>query len=219
MQNNDPVLSKYLEQFVDEETGEPVKENDTNGVKAVFYDGKVLDEEVSILSNRAIFRPAEFVRKTVRGSIDVIDRVVRPEDLRAYPKEYAAFQASKEQRRWLDGTPLATCTWLSPAQAGELAYLRIHTLQQLAEAPEAKLAEADEAKALVIESLSRDRPQQAHQLRQVGPLLPLWRQARERLSLSTAPAPQPKKRGAASKRKRARTKNTGAKPLSVKGGR
>jgi hypothetical protein len=82
---------------------------------------------------RAIFRMEEYVKIAVPGDVgSLIHRPVRESDKTRWPKQYAAFLAGKVQNS--DGTPLSEWAQISRAQVDELAFFKLTTIEQLANA-------------------------------------------------------------------------------------
>lgn len=103
----------------------------------IFYHESVQDHAASAAQGRPIFKMVEFIRIMVPG--DKTTEIVRPvrfghtpkHDNMKYPRQYAAFKQNREQT--IEGTPLKAWPILNKAQVEELRYLKIYTVEQLAE--------------------------------------------------------------------------------------
>lgn len=97
----------------------------------MFYKGHVEDREASLKEGRPIFKDSEFIKIIVPGDKNnIIDRTVREEDKRRFPKQYQAFRNNEEE--YISGTPLENWQYLSSAQVAELKYFGVRTVEQLA---------------------------------------------------------------------------------------
>lgn len=105
---------------------------DTKGVYAKFYTKPVQDDAQTALEGRPIFRDVEFIEIVAAGnSTNVVRRPVRDADKSRFRQAYALFRAGAESQ--VVGTPLAEVAWISASLAEELAYIKVRTLEQLAE--------------------------------------------------------------------------------------
>lgn len=92
------------------------------------------DQGASVAEGRPIFVDTEYVKIIIPGDLgSMVDRPVRPFDLKRFPREYAAFKAEKSQDL-VSGTPLRTWGALSPAAVAELEHFHIKTVEQLSSA-------------------------------------------------------------------------------------
>lgn len=94
------------------------------GMFSHFDDVKTRDAQ------RPIFEMAEYVTIMVPGDQNtIIHRPVRSIDMERFPRQYEAFKAGKEQQT---GYPLSEWAGVTRAQADELAYFKIMTVEALA---------------------------------------------------------------------------------------
>ena len=85
---------------------------------------------------RAVFRMEEYIKIMVPGDTStMIHRPVRDSDKTRWPQQYAAFLAGKAQNS--DGQPLSEWSQLSKSQVDELAFFKMTTVEQLANASDA----------------------------------------------------------------------------------
>lgn len=78
----------------------------------------------------AVFEMAEYIKVIVPGDATLmINRPVRETDKSRFPRQYQAFLVGKSQQL---GTPLKGWPHITPAQADELAFFKILTVEQLA---------------------------------------------------------------------------------------
>lgn len=86
----------------------------------------------SVEAGRPIFEDREFIEIMIPGNRDhVINRVVRDEDKVRFAKQYQHFKAGVSDES-LSGTPLSAWPGITRAQAEELAYFHVRTVEQLA---------------------------------------------------------------------------------------
>jgi hypothetical protein len=99
-----------------------------------FIDAQKQDAE-SEAEGRPIFKDVEFVKII----IDKDEIHIKPVDDRVkqrWPRQYAAWKSTGANEPGMIGTPLSALTWMSRAQAEELRYFKIFTVEQLAEVPD-----------------------------------------------------------------------------------
>ena len=89
------------------------------------------DEEASKEAGRPIFKEVEYINIQVPGTRNIVNRPVRPNDKVRFPRHYQAFQARQDQPQ-LEGTPLSEWPGVTRSMAEELAFFKIHTVEQLA---------------------------------------------------------------------------------------
>lgn len=89
------------------------------------------DPEASAEQGRPIYRDREYVEIIVPGDKTTsVFRPVRDLDKQRFPRQYQAFRNSESQVNF--GTPLEAWTGITRAQAEELKYFKIYTVEQLA---------------------------------------------------------------------------------------
>jgi len=104
-----------------------------------IYVGELKNDEKSLEEGRPIYDQVEMIRITVPGDRNnVVDRPLRPEDKSRFPRHYAAFK--NNVAALVQGTPIALWRDGSKALAQELAFFNIHTVEQLAAAPDGNVS-------------------------------------------------------------------------------
>lgn len=105
-----------------------------SGIHARFYTCMVMDETKSAEAGRPIRVEKEFVEIIAAGNANnIIRRKATDEDRQRFARQYEVFNRDKEATGGqLIGTTLADIPWVTKAQVSELAYMHIHTLEQLA---------------------------------------------------------------------------------------
>lgn len=112
-----------VEDFEDREKGK---------VFVKFYTRPVQDEAESDKQGRPIYNEVEYLEIRAPGNAtNIVQRPVTDMDKRRFRRQYEMFKEGNEEQ--LVGTPLTEVTWVTRSQAEELSYLRIRTLEQLAE--------------------------------------------------------------------------------------
>lgn len=101
------------------------------GVHARFYMHPEQNEEKSAAAGRPIFEETEFVEIIAAGNqTSIIRRPARQMDKQRFQRQYEAFKAGHGDSDY--GTILSEVPWITRSQVEELSYLRIRTLEQLA---------------------------------------------------------------------------------------
>lgn len=101
-------------------------------VFAKFYFMPVKDEHASAEQGRPIFNDVEFVEIIVAGdATNQIQRQATDQDRQRFRAAYGNFKDGNAEA--LVGTPLTEVTWLGKSQVEELSYLKVRTLEALAE--------------------------------------------------------------------------------------
>jgi hypothetical protein len=99
----------------------------------VFYMGVIKDEGRSEQEGRPIFNDVECVRIIVPGDKNnVVDRPASKQDKQRFAKQYGMFREGRTEEEQVSGTRLNEWPYLTRAQAEELKYLGIKTVEQLA---------------------------------------------------------------------------------------
>lgn len=103
------------------------------GIYARFYTIMQESEEKSAAAGRPIHVEKEFVEIIAAGNANnIIRREVTDEDKQRFARQYEIFGRDKDMTgEQLIGTPLVEVPWISKSQIHELAYMHIHTLEQL----------------------------------------------------------------------------------------
>lgn len=101
------------------------------GIHVQFYLHTDRDEKRSREEGRPCFKDYEYLRCIIAGDRGTImERPVTAQDKWRYAEQYARFSARQEQIE--PGYPLKEWTEISRAEAEELRYFKIHTVEQLA---------------------------------------------------------------------------------------
>lgn len=110
-----------------------------SGMHARFYTVMMHDEAKSAEAGRPIYAETEFVEIIAAGNANnIIRRVASEEDYQRFSRQYQVFSRDKEfTGEQLIGTPLVEVPWISKPQVHEMAYMHIHTLEQLASVDDA----------------------------------------------------------------------------------
>lgn len=99
----------------------------------IFYMGVLKNEERTVAEGRPIYDDVECVRVIIPGDKNnVVDRPVRQDDKRRWPKQYELFKAGAREDEQISGTRLSDWPFLSRAQCEEYRYLGLRTVEQLA---------------------------------------------------------------------------------------
>lgn len=131
---------------------------------AQFYMRSVQDKQATLNAGRPIFVEKPYVKIMVPGDKDnIVDRPVRTTDIQRYPRQWAAFEAKKEQP--VEGTPLAEWPGVTRAQVDELAFFGIKTVEALA-----SLADSQAQKFMGIQSLKAKAAAYIEAAKQQAPL-------------------------------------------------
>lgn len=97
-----------------------------------FYLDTMRDDVKSAEEGRPIYREREFIMIQAPGDLlKCIKRPIREGDKRRFPRQWAAFKVDGDQQANV-GTPLAQWPMVSRSQVEELAYFKVHTVEQLA---------------------------------------------------------------------------------------
>jgi hypothetical protein len=97
-----------------------------------FYVRPVLNEVKSDEEGRPIYEDRDYVEiRTPGNTTNVIQRPVSDLDRQRFRRQYESFKAGDKEQ--VVGTPLVEVNWMTRAQVEELAYIRVRTLEQLAE--------------------------------------------------------------------------------------
>jgi hypothetical protein len=98
---------------------------------ARFYMRPIQNREKSAEAGRPVFEDVEYVEIFTPGDkLNIIDRPVRDADRQNFGNIYSAFKTGAEAK--LEGTPLTEWPGITRAQAEELAFFKVRTVEQLA---------------------------------------------------------------------------------------
>jgi hypothetical protein len=124
-----------------------VRHGDDNRLFVEFYYRAQPDPELSAVEGRPVFREVPYVRMRVPGDkTTCIDRPVQMEacygsqrasDPERFPRQWQAFL--NKGRQTAVGTPLEQWPVLSVSRIAELHAVGLHTVEQIAELPDASL--------------------------------------------------------------------------------
>lgn len=101
-----------------------------------FYIKPVRDDAESDKEGRPIYRDREYLEiRTPGNATNIVIRPVTDMDRQRFRAQYQQFKSGESEQ--LIGTPLTEVPWLTRSQVEELAYLRIRTLEHLADLDDA----------------------------------------------------------------------------------
>lgn len=97
-----------------------------------FYMNSVEDQDATAREGRPIFKDKEYVEIRSPGNeTNIVNRPVSDHDRNRFPRHYELFK--KGITDVIVGTPLAEMLWIKRSMADELKYLKIITVEHLAE--------------------------------------------------------------------------------------
>jgi chaperonin cofactor prefoldin len=106
--------------------------NDNRGVYCRFYLVPREDRAASAEQGRPIFKDKEYLEIFCAGNENnIIRRPASDMDKRRFSKEYALFKSGDEEQ--LVGTPLSEVAWIPRTRIEELSYMKIRTVEALAD--------------------------------------------------------------------------------------
>jgi len=113
-----------VEDFKSREAGD-------KSVYVKFYVRPKLDEAASDEAGRPIYKDVDYVEIRVPGNqTNIIQRPVTDMDKKRFAPAYREFKSGETEQNI--GTPLVEAPWITRSQVEELSYLRIRSLEQLA---------------------------------------------------------------------------------------
>lgn len=99
----------------------------------VFFNHYTLNQQRSDEEGRPIYDDEVYVRLITPGDRNnIVERPIRPDDKRRFPRQWAAFKQGEEEVG--EGTRLEQWPQLSRAQVEELRYFGFRTVEHLAQA-------------------------------------------------------------------------------------
>lgn len=105
--------------------------NAAAGVYAKFYTRPIPNDAKTLEEGRPIFDEVVFVEIIAAGNgTNIIRRPARDTDKQRFRQAYSQFLEGAEQ---VSGTPLTEVAWITASQREELTYIKVRTLEQLAE--------------------------------------------------------------------------------------
>jgi hypothetical protein len=102
-----------------------------------FFMDAVQDHVASTDAGRPIYKDAEFIQ-IFNSKDNIICREVRDTDKQRWPRQYGAWKATGENVAGGAGTRLEMWPAITKAQAEELKYFKIFTVEQLADFPDSQ---------------------------------------------------------------------------------
>jgi len=96
----------------------------------VFYRSTELNEQKSVEAGRPVHDDIELVKIIIPGQRDSVVSKATPDYQLRFPKQWAQFKANTTQLG--SGTPLKEVSFVTLAQAADLAAMNVHTVEQLA---------------------------------------------------------------------------------------
>ncbi len=106
--------------------------DDGKGLHARFYIEAEHDAKASAAAGRPIFNDHEYVEILAPGNANnIIRRKARDTDRAKFRANYEKFKAGADDQ--VTGTLLSEVPWISRSQVEELRFMRIRTIEQLAE--------------------------------------------------------------------------------------
>lgn len=116
------------------------QEAPTGAAHVRFYIRPVVDSEATQAAGRTIHKDATYVEISTPGDkTSVVDRALREDDKRRFPKEWMAFEANRSQEG-ASGTLLSAWGAISPAIVEDYRVLKVKTVEQLAALSDANVA-------------------------------------------------------------------------------
>lgn len=117
-----------------------VQEAPTGAAHVRFYIRPVVDADATQNAGRTIHRDATYVEISTPGDkTTVVDRALREDDKRRFPKEWLAFEANLSQEG-AAGTLLSAWGAISPAIVEDYRVVKVKTVEQLAALSDANVA-------------------------------------------------------------------------------
>lgn len=113
--------------------GNPFAGDEKNPVQ--FYMGVVPDPAATEASGRPCHKDVEFVR-IFNTKDNIIERPIRDTDTQRWPRQYAAWKNTGESIPGGVGTRLENWAQVTRAQAEDLKYFKLFTVEQLADYPD-----------------------------------------------------------------------------------
>jgi len=102
------------------------------GVYGKFYYRPMQNDAKTEEAGRPIFDEVEFVEIIAAGNgTNIVRRPARPQDKARFRDAYIRFREGDNEQ--VVGTPLTEVTWISRSMVEELSYIKVRTLEQLAE--------------------------------------------------------------------------------------
>jgi hypothetical protein len=107
------------------------REAGDKSVYVKFYIRPKENEVKSAEEGRPIYEDKEYVEiRTPGNQTNIVQRPVTDMDKRRFAAAYREFKSGNEEQ--IIGTPLVEAPWITRSQVEELSYLRIRTVEQLA---------------------------------------------------------------------------------------
>lgn len=115
--------------------------NPDSALSVRFYSKPVQNFAETSNQNRPIFQDVDYIEIFTPGNqLNIIDTPVREEHKRRFPIQWAAYQNAHGGDQRETGTPMSQWTFISAAQAEELKALKFFTVENIANASDAMIA-------------------------------------------------------------------------------
>lgn len=102
-----------------------------------FYMGVLQNDGKTAEAGRPIFDDVECIR-IFNSKDNIIERPVRDTDKQRFPRQYAAWKQTGESTPGAAGTRLDAWPQITRGQAEEFRYLKVFTVEQLADMPDSQ---------------------------------------------------------------------------------
>lgn len=108
-----------------------VQQAGSDGLRALFYERPIKNDDLSEKEGRPVFEAHDFVRILIPGdNKSVPDRAVKEEDKRRWPEAWEAYK--NKERGKIIGMPLKEWAFLTATRCAELNALGLHTVEEIA---------------------------------------------------------------------------------------
>ena len=102
-----------------------------------FFVDAVKHPKKSDVAGRAIYYDQEFIQIIIPGSRDISTYALDDHYKARFKEQYNKWKLDPANSTPIEGTILAELTWMTKSQIAELNYCNIHTVEQLANLPDA----------------------------------------------------------------------------------
>ena len=102
-----------------------------------FYTTSVKNEHRSAAEGHPCFDDKIYISIITPGQADKIERPIKDSDKQRFVKQWLNFQAGASEK--IEGTPVVEWPQVTRAQADELKYLGVHSVEQLAAASDGQV--------------------------------------------------------------------------------
>lgn len=109
---------------------------DDSRLHVTFYRAPMVHNGKSTEAGRAIYEEVDCIRIMVPGDkLTIVDRPVDEIDRQRFAARYEKWRAGQGEA--IEGTPITSLPKMTPAKAAEYKFFNVHTVEQLAAAPDA----------------------------------------------------------------------------------